>query len=91
MKKIILTILIVLFLSINLLAIDFNSYLGKNVEITLINGRKIIGVLTFIHSLEICQEQDIIGNCVQSKNYYILEVIGERSYLIRDDFIAEIK
>jgi hypothetical protein len=72
MKKIILSLVIVLFLVSNLMAFDLFDYVGKKVIISTFYGNIYVGTITNIIEVGTCKRTDGIGNCIEGEKYCTL-------------------
>lgn len=67
MKKIMITLLIILMLISPIFATDWYSYLHKRVEITMNTGTVFAGIVAEVTEFEICTQTDNLGNCFNKK------------------------
>jgi hypothetical protein len=71
MKKIILSLLMVLLFIVNIFAYDWYSYIGKEIVVCIADNCYRGKVLT-VSEINLCKRQDIYGNCLEYKVYYSL-------------------
>ena len=93
MKKLLLSLLLVLFLAANVFAFDFYSYIGKNVKVCLIS-HCYTGKVIDIVPMDICKQTDPISHgCLHFERYYTMFLQGKEKviHVIRCETINSIQ